>query len=170
MSNEMIKFYDLIVNFCQWIEGGEHDLLQAKKYLLELMIYIPEMEGFRGIVESDEEHERRGYEGWKEDRKKLSDLPFQYYQEMFDPHDLDQKEPVTGDLNDDFADIYGDLKLGLGVYEKGYPREAVGMMVDSYFYHWGEHAASALRVIDSFYRANQGWGLADEPEETDCLK
>ena len=42
--------------------------------------------------------------------RNLSCLPFQYYWEVFTPSDLGRdKEPVCGDLFDDFQDIYGDL-------------------------------------------------------------
>jgi hypothetical protein len=46
--------------------------------------------------------------------KNFAVLPFQYYWEIFTPSDLDgDKEPVCGDLFDDFIDIYADLSDGL---------------------------------------------------------
>lgn len=111
----------------------------------------------------EQTYPRRGIEGWKTDHKSLSDLPFQYYVSVFDPHDFEAlDEPVTGDLHDDFADIYGDLWHGLQIYRAGNIQAALSRWVDSYFYHWGHHASSALRAIDHYYCQEK---LANEDRE-----
>ncbi|WP_378080083.1 DUF5063 domain-containing protein [Cerasicoccus arenae] len=157
MSLASEAFTENVIAFCEWAEGKKHSLLEARQRILALMSSIPHLESFRGAIESDEEHERRGHEGWKEDCERLSDLPFQYYNTIFDPHDFEEKEKaIVGDLSDDLSDIYGDLFHGLSAYKKGSKREAIGIWVDSYFYHWGHHASQALWAIDQFYRNNQG--------------
>ena len=86
------------------------------------------------------------------DIRMFSDLPFQFYRVVFDPHNLDATdEPVMGDLHDDLADIYGELWHGLQAYRGGDFDVALSLWVDSYFIHWGRHASSALAAIDTYY-------------------
>lgn len=90
-------------------------------------------------------------------------MPFQYYRVVFNPFDFDATdEPVTGDLHDDLADIYGDLWHGLQAHQSGEVGEALFLWADSYFFHWGHHATSALYAIDAYYRQDPDWsGEAD---------
>jgi hypothetical protein len=98
------------------------------------------------------DYARRDHEGWKADHQRFKDFPFQYYREMFSPCDLDDEDPVTGDIHDDLADIYGDLWHGLQALDRGDGVYAVKYWRESYFQHWGHHAASAVYVIDEYYR------------------
>ena len=59
---------------------------------------------------------------------------------------------MTGDIHDDFADIYGDLWHGLQAFDRGDGVYAVGHWRASYFQHWGHHASLAIYVIDEYYR------------------
>ena len=156
MSLAAEAFCENVERFCDWAESTSHSILEARQLLLSLMQSIPHLESFRGLCETDLEFDRRGHEGWVKDFARLSDLPFQFYRIVSDPQDLENDEPVIGDLCDDLADIYGDLFEGREAYRAGFPRQAIGMWVDSYFYHWGEHAASAIWAIDDYYRKNQG--------------
>jgi hypothetical protein len=81
----------------------------------------------------------------------LRPLPFQYYWEMFTPTDMDQdKEPVCGDLFDDFLDIYGDLSSGLWLYDRKHLEAAVFTWSQMFGVHWGRHAVSAMHALHSF--------------------
>jgi hypothetical protein len=157
MSLAAESFTENVIAFCQWAEGKNHSLIEARQHLLTLMHSIPHLESYRGAVETDQEHERRGHNGWKEDMERFSDLAFEYYRTVFDPHDFEDKEEVImGNLRDDLADIYGDLFQGLSAYRKGFKKEAIGSWIESYFFHWGHHASQALWAIDQFYRNQQG--------------
>ena len=90
----------------------------------------------------------------KIERNKLAEnlrsMPFQYYWEMFTPTDMDEgKEPVCGDLFDDFLDIFGDLSRGLWLYDRKHFEAAVFFWLQMFGVHWGAtrrqcHACVAL--------------------------
>ena len=171
MSLAAESFTENVISFCKWVEGSKHTLTESRQHILTLMFSIPYLESFRGAYETDEEHEHRGHEGWKADLERFNDLPFDHYQTMFNPHDLTEEEkPVMGSLRDDLADIYGDLFEGLSAYKKGYRKEAIGIWIQSYFFHWGQHASSALNAIDHLYRENQGCDPGDRINSVTSLR
>jgi hypothetical protein len=83
----------------------------------------------------------------------LLSLPTQYYWEIFTPSNLDDKEPVCGDLFDDFQDIYSDLAGGLWLYDHGHVEAAVFSWRLMLGAHWGRHAVSAMHALHSY----DGW-------------
>lgn len=106
MSLSAESFVEAVESFFKWAEADKHDLIEARQFLLSLMSSIPYLEEFRDTVVKDIDIPLRGIEQWKVDNKCFSDLPFQLYQVVFDPHDLNLDEkPVMGDLHDDLADI-----------------------------------------------------------------
>ena len=149
-----IAYLERVQAFCTWAEGSEHTLLEARQHLVALMQGIPEILSYRVYALDDEfdDPERRGFEGWKIDHGRFSDLPFQFYACSFDPIDLDGDSVVTGDLFDDLADVYGELYVGLQASLIGTPDAGLAMIVNSYFDHWGQHASQALNAIDAHYR------------------
>jgi len=153
MSIAAENFSETVERFCEWFEGTHHDLVEARQLLVSLITSIPYISCFRYSGTCDQDFPRREHSGWQADHKHCSDLPFQYYRIVFDPFDFDSTdEPVAGDLHDDLADIYGDLWHGLQARHSGEVMEALSIWVDSYFFHWGHHATSALYAIDAFYR------------------
>lgn len=81
----------------------------------------------------------------------LKALPFRYYWEVFTPTDAaGDKEPVCGDLFDDFLDIYGDVSQGLWLYDQGHLEAAVFTWWQMFGFHWGRHAVSAMHALHSF--------------------
>ena len=82
---------------------------------------------------------------WRSLSKHLGDRKF--YREMFAPYDLNEAEPVVGDLADDFADIYRDLRRGLGKWRLGDSAGAAWEWQFHFAAHWGEHATSAIRAL-----------------------
>lgn len=84
--------------------------------------------------------------------EKLSPLPFQYYWEVFTPTDMHEKErePVCGDLFDDFQDICGDIGSGLWLYNQRHVEAAVFSWSQMFYFHWGRHAVSAMHALHSF--------------------
>lgn len=73
---------------------------------------------------------------------------------MFYPAKLFEEEPLTGDLADDLADVYRDLKPGLVLYEGGHIDEAVWHWNFHFNIHWGRHAAEALYAMHAFATDN----------------
>ena len=154
MSLPIQQFDYVVESFCEWVEGEEHEIIDARQHLIALITIIPHLESFR---ESTDELKGSSFDELKpreETHKRFSDLPFQYYRSVFDPLNLGSTEEiVTGDLHDDLADIYRDLRKGLELHRNGSGvRRALSFWVDSYFSHWGHHALSALSAIDAFYR------------------
>jgi Domain of unknown function (DUF5063) len=82
--------------------------------------------------------------------KRFSSLPFQYYWEVFHPVTDAADEVVAGDVCDDFADIYRDLKDGLAIFDAGNDQLAVFQWSSSFGFHWGRHATSALRALHCY--------------------
>lgn len=117
------------------------------------MTPIPLLEELRSEIVENE-----GVECWNcnasmQIQRGFVDLPFQYYREVFNPFDGKEEKPLVVDLCDDLTSIYGDLQEGISLYKKGKAKQAAAMWVQGYFCHWGDHAASALRSIDCYYRA-----------------
>ena len=72
------------------------------------------------------------------------------YFDPSEPMDADA-ESVCGDLADDLADIYRDLKPGVRAWERGagsYVTDILlGWKFPSFDSHWGLHAVSAMRAL-----------------------
>lgn len=157
MSIAIEAFVDNIRHFCQWAESDKHDLETARQLLLALMQSIPYLVAPESAAD-EAQYPERSYEDWEKDHKRFSDFPFQYYREIFSPCDLDNESPVIGDVHDALADIYGDLWHGLQGLDRGDGVYAVNYWRESYFQHWGHHAAGAIYAIDEYYRkaTNEG--------------
>ena len=57
---------------------------------------------------------------------------------------------MAGNLADDFAGIYGDIKPGLDHYDRGgttAQEAAITEWRSGMLSHWGHHATGALRVL-----------------------
>lgn len=149
LANE--TFTDSVRRYCLWHESDMHDVESARQLLLALMQGIPYLT-LSDISPDVPDFPRRGYEGWRLDCERLSDFPLRLYGMLFDPCDVDAGNLVVGDICDDLADIYGELWHGLQAMEKGYGAYAVNHWRDSYFGHWGRHAASGVYAIDAYHR------------------
>ncbi len=78
--------------------------------------------------------------------RKLGNL--QFYWEFFNPRFKD--DPVAGNLADDLADIYRDIKPGLLVFEQGSTQVKKAVIWHwrfSLISHWGHHATGAIYVL-----------------------
>jgi hypothetical protein len=75
------------------------------------------------------------------------------YWVYFDPSEPTgtSQEPIFGDLGDDLADIYRDVKPGLRAWEGGNDAYLPAIVFDWKFplfgSHWGVHAVSAMRAL-----------------------
>ena len=71
------------------------------------------------------------------------------YNEVYNPYY--DEELVCGSLQDDFADIHNDLKIGLNLYNQGLEDEAAFQWWWSFNHHWCYHAVDALRTLNTIY-------------------
>ena len=69
------------------------------------------------------------------------------YADVADP--VLDPEPTVGYLSNDLVDIASALTHGLSHHDAGRPVEALWWWQFSYLSHWGERAASALRVVQA---------------------
>jgi hypothetical protein len=75
-----------------------------------------------------------------------------YYWSYFDPTEMDSSEkPDCGDLGDDLADIYRDLKPGLRAWRTDRDEYLAAIVFDwrdaPFQAHWGVHAVDAMRAL-----------------------
>jgi hypothetical protein len=108
--------------------------------------------------QQDAEYPRFDYDHWKRNHKSLADFPIQYYQQFFNPLSLENEAAVVGDAHDDLTDIYGELWHGLQALDCDDRIHAINHWRNSYFDHWGHHAASAIYAIDEFFRQHREIG------------
>jgi hypothetical protein len=74
------------------------------------------------------------------------------YWAYFDPSEppTSGDEAIFGDLGDDLADIYRDIKPGLRAWEAGLEQYVADIVFDwkcVFSSHWGVHAVSAMRAL-----------------------
>jgi len=75
------------------------------------------------------------------------------YVAFFNPATADptKDEPTTGDLADDLADIYRDLKPGLVAWELSTDNYLEDILFQwthyGHIHHWGRHAVDAMRAL-----------------------
>ena len=155
MKKPTEHFVSIVREYCTWAEDskltGEEDLKKAISLLA--LLYFSALalqndgcgEDINATVVTNEQ--------WQFVYKRFSSLPFNYYSSFFSPAKIEDA-PGVGDVADDLADIYRDIKDGLWLYEKGYNIEAVWEWKQSFSTHWGRHAVGALQAFHCY--------LADE--------
>jgi hypothetical protein len=148
-------FAKLAHRYCTWSESlttnssvDLDELLLLLSSLLNAALSMPLPEAFDSYIEA----QRYTHKERQDIFRKYAPVQFQYYREMFDPHDFNEKEPVTGDLHDDLSNIYCDLKPALSLYNDGHVTEAAFSWRLSFNIHWGEHLLSAMRAIYMYER------------------
>jgi hypothetical protein len=132
-----------------WAEAALPAL--AELYAAALVLPEPEVEAFDRAPDGCDV----GFAEWQEHYKRLGELlgEARWYWCYFDPTEPPEsrQEPVLGNLADDLADIYGDIKPGLRAWDTGeesYIDEVVYHWKFPLFgSHWGVHAVGALRAL-----------------------
>jgi hypothetical protein len=74
--------------------------------------------------------------------------PIDEYLEVFDPYGA-EPEVVAFRLSDDLSDVAADLLHGLQHFRAGRSIEALWWWQFSYLSHWGNHASTSLRALQS---------------------
>jgi hypothetical protein len=133
--------------YCAWIEGSAASPdLEAETAALLLSKLCAQVHELPDLFD-EEEAPRLEHEQWIAAYRRLASLPFNYYSTFAEPCDLESPQPGIGDLADDLADIWRDLRGGLALYEKGNEAAASWEWRNSFQIHWGRHATSALYAI-----------------------
>ena len=137
--------------FCAWAEGppGEEaaEVSAARLHLARLYLgALALREPGRGDEWEDWEPSERTEPSWRDVFQRFGALPFNYYS-CVDPHVVPTDETVIGDLADDLADIWRDLRIGLWAYRGGDLKAAEAQWRSSFTIHWGRHAADALLAL-----------------------
>ena len=148
--NKHIKeFARLAQEYCDWVEGkgnkGEDQLFYLQVLLSKLYcwgIQLPDCEP-TDLLESDElpDHNHQEILNY------FKTFPIQYYSMIFNAHIVPSEEPVIGDVIDDLADIYKDLKDGLWYLGRGSELDAVFRWRFSLGAHWARHILGAMYAL-----------------------
>lgn len=107
------------------------------------------------IRSGEEEALSISHEDWKLVYQRFSALPFNYYEYCCTPYELTFEPAGIGDLADDLADVWRDLKGGLALYQAGHLNAAVWKWRFDFWGHWGKHATSAIYALHCWL-ANHG--------------
>lgn len=87
---------------------------------------------------------------------RFGSLPVGYYNRALDPLNADSGELSLGDVADDLADIWRDLREGLLLFDSGRREAAGASWQESFAIHWGEHAVNALAITQFWLGQNRG--------------
>lgn len=154
MDNIANEFGEVAARYCSLIESTDKQDWDSFRLttisLLAELIYkahqLPDVEGTgangRSITQAE----------WKEVFDNVStNLKFTYYWTALSPTDLEDDSLGCGDLADDLADIWRDLKEGLLILENNptASRDAIWQWRFGLSAHWGDHAAQALSCLQS---------------------
>lgn len=143
-SKEVEVFIAAATTYCNFIDSGISfeekesliNLLKILSYLYAKALDLPELE-------PKEEHSINLEFPLPEVEFKI----YNVYMKIFNPYC--DTTPVKGCLEDDIIDIYSEIKKGLILYEQGHELEAVWEWKFGLEMHWGEHATSAIRALQS---------------------
>jgi hypothetical protein len=144
---QLEAFFHTATDFCRWTESkpasAESEADTALKLLSKLYSQGHELPD----LYDEEEAPALPHEEWLVIYKRFGALPFNYYAEYCEPHNIEEPVPAIGDLADDLADIWRDLKAGLSLYHNGNHAAAAWQWRHSFHTHWGRHAASAIYAL-----------------------
>ena len=153
---EAARFREAATQFCAYITA--RDQLTTTRFIGDLPRHLAALYAAAASLpvaepESEElDRDRTSHDDWRTLFQSLGAKlgSHRYYSETSDPSRPDESGTVTGDLADDLADIYGDLRAGLA-FEisagQAAPRDVLWTWRFDFESHWGRHATSALRAL-----------------------
>jgi uncharacterized protein DUF5063 len=154
--DSIAAFAAIAERYCAWVEGEplspEAEVRAVRRLLAELYagaLALPSEVEFEGGPDAPRES-RRG-----EVFARLESLPVSFYGVCLDPMATVPQELGIGDVTDDLADIYSDLRRGLGLYRAGRPGDAAWDWSFNFGAHWGDHLIGALAAIHA-WRSERG--------------
>lgn len=126
-------FFHTATAFCQWAEGHpsrpDEDAHIARRLLSTLYAQAHALP----VLFEEADTPDVPLDAWNAVYQRFGALPFTTYAVYLERHDTTDPSPGVGDLADDLADIWRDLKGGL--------------LLD----HQGNHAAAAKEWRDAFH-------------------
>jgi hypothetical protein len=144
---QLETFFHTASEFCHWAEGSpasaEDEANTAIRLLSKLIAQVHELPP----LFDEEDAPDLPHQEWQVIYRRFGVLPFNYYAMNSDPHDMADPSPGTGDLADDLADIWRNLKGGLALYQNENHAAAAWEWKNSFDTHWGRHATSALYAL-----------------------
>jgi hypothetical protein len=157
------RFADTVRAFCQWAEGEpasqEAEAETARLYVARLYAQVLELSA---TASWDGNAPEISHKVWRTMFDRFNSLPVGSYASCFDPLDVSAREVNLGDLGDDLADIWRDLRSGLDLFDAGEVEGAVFEWQLNFRIHWGRHAASALHVLQCWIAQNDHFGANDD--------
>lgn len=146
-SDPVARFADLAERYVAWVEGPRtepaEDVGLGLALVLELLRAALELPD---AAADGPDVERLTHEEWERVHRSFRWLPVQYYWDA-EPLVDGPQELTTGDLCDDLADIWRDLKPALDLYRAGHVDCACWHWKFDFHSHWGEHAANAVPIL-----------------------
>ncbi|PCJ96018.1 MAG: hypothetical protein COA45_11505 [Zetaproteobacteria bacterium] len=151
-ENPADKFVAFVREYCTWSESKARTETEEVKTAIKLLanLYANVLAMPNDNLCEDIDGSRISDEEWNVVFKRFGALPFNFYSTFFSPHKLSSDEHCVGDLADDLADIYRDLKCGHELYERGHVKEAFREWKQSFNMHWGRHLSSALNALHAY--------------------
>lgn len=152
MDDPVERFAMIARSYCAWAESPplpeEVEVKTALRFLADLSSAI--MATSHVSCGEDIDENRISDTEWKNIYDRFGSLPFNYYSSFFHPTRINEDESGTGDLADDLADIYRDIKNGLWLYDNRHTTEAVWSWRYTFQIHWGRHATSGLYALHTW--------------------
>lgn len=108
--------------------------------LVRTALELPDVEG------GDDEPVRLDHAAWKQMHASFATLRGPQFYATADAYEIGGEE-LVGDLHDDLADVWRDLRPSLDLFEAGHHEAAAWHWAFTFRYHWGEHAVEAIRVL-----------------------
>lgn len=144
-------------SYCDWaastvaLGSAKSEMLIAQRHLSSLYamaVNVPQ-------YECDWLERRPTDVEWSKTYKRFGELPVGYYGSICNPLEVPAGDAALGDLADDLADIWRDLKEGLSIFDEGHRNAAGWQWLESFSIHWGEHASRALAVVHFWLSRNR---------------
>ena len=141
-------------NYCAWavsIEEGDQGAAAALRRIVGLYQAALHLPSASVDGTQDNPVEFVGTDERELVRVGCARLPLRYYSEQFDPLSVPStEEPTIGDIADDIADIFHDVREGLWYFDRGQVRDAAWEWAFGFQSHWGRHAACAIRALHAY--------------------
>lgn len=159
MTSNTEQFSELAASYCESIENGLSGGPAAQAGVLAQQLASLYAQGCALAECWDDRFEELDVEEvspeeYEEIRKAMAEVIDEYdYYWLVDPLALHRyAEPASraGQLSDDLADLWRDLKIGLRTWERGSSADrslAHWHWHFTFHSHWGEHVVDALKVL-----------------------
>lgn len=156
-DKEVESFAELARRYCTWAEGEMSEVSSAEA-LEQGAFYLAGLYAAALGLARDTSRFQDSFEdpstpvslaNFKVVSDRFACLPFQYYWSVDSPFDLSEAAADTslGDICDDLADVYRELKDGLSLFDSGKRAEAAAFWTFMFNAHWGAHASEGLSAI-----------------------